>query len=104
MERGRGVKVPKKRLSFGEGCETRDNSARWNELALTPNNARDAELPFAPSEERLRVGDWAVEPELNQLSAAGKTVKLEPKAMAALIYLANRPSSAARGKRAACIA
>src|ERR1700675_1010230 len=41
--------------------------------------------------DRLRVGDWTVEPALNQISAAGKTVKLEPKAMAALIYLANRP-------------
>jgi DNA-binding winged helix-turn-helix (wHTH) protein/TolB-like protein/Tfp pilus assembly protein PilF len=40
---------------------------------------------------RLRVGDWTVEPALNQLSAAGKTVKLEPKAMAALVHLANRP-------------
>ena len=49
------------------------------------------ESPSAPSEERLQVGDWMVEPALNQLSAAGKTVKLEPKAMAVLIYLANRP-------------
>src|ERR1700693_3730445 len=49
------------------------------------------ESPSAPSEERLQVGNWMVEPALNQLSAAGKTVKLEPKAMAVLIYLANRP-------------
>ena len=39
----------------------------------------------------LQVGDWTVEPALNQLSAAGKTVKLEPKAMAVLVYLADRP-------------
>jgi DNA-binding winged helix-turn-helix (wHTH) protein/TolB-like protein/Tfp pilus assembly protein PilF len=39
----------------------------------------------------LRVGDWTVEPALNQLSAAGKTVKLEPKTMAVLAYLARRP-------------
>jgi TolB-like protein/DNA-binding winged helix-turn-helix (wHTH) protein/Tfp pilus assembly protein PilF len=45
----------------------------------------------APGKERLQVGDWAVEPALNRLSAAGKTVKLEPKAMAVLVYLANRP-------------
>lgn len=45
----------------------------------------------APGMERLRVGDWTVEPALNQLSAAGKTVKLEPKAMAVLVYLADRP-------------
>src|SRR6266487_6946414 len=49
------------------------------------------EPPPALNRERLRVGDWTVETALNQLSAAGKTVKLEPKAMATLIYLANRP-------------
>jgi DNA-binding winged helix-turn-helix (wHTH) protein/TolB-like protein len=40
---------------------------------------------------RLRVGDWIVEPDLNQLSAPGKAVKIEPKAMAVLLHLANRP-------------
>ena len=49
------------------------------------------EPPPALSMERLQVGDWVVEPALNQLSAAGKTVKLEPKAMAVLVYLANLP-------------
>ena len=49
------------------------------------------EPPPAPGTERLQVGDWTVEPALNQLSAAGKTVKLEPKAMAVLVYLADRP-------------
>jgi DNA-binding winged helix-turn-helix (wHTH) protein/TolB-like protein len=43
------------------------------------------------SKETLLVGEWAVEPALNQLSAAGKTLKLEPKAMAVLVYLASRP-------------
>jgi DNA-binding winged helix-turn-helix (wHTH) protein/TolB-like protein/Tfp pilus assembly protein PilF len=41
-------------------------------------------------DERLQVGDWLVEPALNQLSAAGTTVKLEPKTMALLCYLAER--------------
>ncbi|MGB8436300.1 MAG: winged helix-turn-helix domain-containing protein [Burkholderiales bacterium] len=41
--------------------------------------------------ERVRVGEWVVEPALNQLSAAGKTVKLEPKAMSVLVHLAGRP-------------
>ena len=41
---------------------------------------------------RLQIGDWAVEPALNQLSAAGRAVKLEPKAMAVLVYLADRPA------------
>ena len=49
------------------------------------------ESPPAPGKDRLQVGDWTVEPALNQLSAAGKTVKLEPKAMAVLVYLADRP-------------
>jgi len=49
------------------------------------------ESPLAPGTEKLQVGDWTVEPALNQLSAAGKTVKLEPKAMAVLVYLADRP-------------
>jgi len=39
----------------------------------------------------LRVGDWTVDAALNRLSAPGKTVKLEPKAMAVLVYLAQRP-------------
>lgn len=41
--------------------------------------------------ERLQVGGWTVEPALNQLSAEGKSVKIEPKAMAVLLYLADRP-------------
>jgi DNA-binding winged helix-turn-helix (wHTH) protein/TolB-like protein/Tfp pilus assembly protein PilF len=41
--------------------------------------------------QRLQVGDWTVDAALNQLSAAGKSVKLEPKAMAVLVYLAQRP-------------
>ena len=49
------------------------------------------ELSTAPGKERLRVGGWTVEPALNQLSAEGKTVKIEPKAMAVLLYLAERP-------------
>jgi DNA-binding winged helix-turn-helix (wHTH) protein/TolB-like protein/Tfp pilus assembly protein PilF len=39
----------------------------------------------------LRVGSWTVEPALNRLSCAGKTVKLEPKTMALLRYLVERP-------------
>ena len=42
------------------------------------------------SGERLKIGEWVVEPALNQLSAAGQTTKLEPKAMALLCYLAER--------------
>src|SRR5689334_15072868 len=49
------------------------------------------DTPVVPSQGRLRVGDWIVESDLNQLSAPGKTVKIEPKAMAVLLHLANRP-------------
>ena len=49
-----------------------------------------AEQSTKRGNERLQVGEWLVEPELNQLSAAGKTTKLEPKAMALLCYLAER--------------
>jgi TolB-like protein/DNA-binding winged helix-turn-helix (wHTH) protein/Flp pilus assembly protein TadD len=49
------------------------------------------DTPVVPTQGRLRVGDWIVEPDLNQLSAPGKAVKIEPKAMAVLLHLANRP-------------
>ncbi|OGA25009.1 MAG: hypothetical protein A3I02_00995 [Betaproteobacteria bacterium RIFCSPLOWO2_02_FULL_67_26] len=49
------------------------------------------ETPAAQATERLRVGGWTVEPALNQLVAEGKTVKIEPKATAVLLYLAHRP-------------
>jgi len=38
----------------------------------------------------LKVGDWTVAPDLNQLSAQGEIVKVEPKAMAVLLCLANQ--------------
>src|SRR5437764_5013268 len=49
------------------------------------------DAPVVPTQDRLRVGDWIVEPDLNQLSAPGKAVKVEPKAMAVLLHLARRP-------------
>src|SRR5438445_648405 len=33
-------KVPKKRLSFGEGCEPPHNSARWHQATLRPSHDR----------------------------------------------------------------
>lgn len=42
----------------------------------------------------FRVGDWTVEPALNQLCAGGRTAKIEPKAMAVLCHLAERPGEA----------
>ena len=49
------------------------------------------ESAHAPRDERVQVGDWMVEAALNQLSSAGKTVKLEPKVMSVLMHLADRP-------------
>src|SRR3989454_9093528 len=49
------------------------------------------DAPVVPADNRLRVGDWTVEPDLNQLSTQGRAVKVEPKAMAVLLHLADRP-------------
>lgn len=43
----------------------------------------------------LRVGEWRVVPELNQISRGRQVVQIEPKAMAVLVYLASRPSKVA---------
>ena len=42
----------------------------------------------------FRVGDWTVEPALIRLSQNGESVRLEPKVMAVLVYLAKRPGQA----------
>jgi len=49
------------------------------------------DAPAVPADNRFRVGDWTVEPDLNQLSTQGRAVQVEPKAMAVLLHLANRP-------------
>ncbi len=48
------------------------------------------EVPAAPGDQRLQVGDWTVEPALNQISSPAQTVRLEPKAMSVLMFLADR--------------
>src|SRR6059036_1964913 len=64
------------------------------------------DAPAVPADNRLRVGDWTVEPDLNQLSAQGRAVQVEPKAMAVLLHLADRPGgrpgSAAFARMARC--
>lgn len=47
------------------------------------NNVRRAHL--------LQIGDWRVDGDLNEIDRAGKVVHLEPKAMAVLLTLAERP-------------
>ena len=42
-----------------------------------------------PDESRvLRIGDWRVDPELDQLSREGRTIRVEPRTMQLLLYLA----------------
>ena len=47
------------------------------------------------AKDALRVGEWTIEPALNRLSAGERTVKIEPKAMEVLTYLAARPGEVA---------
>ena len=49
------------------------------------------DTPLVPADNKFRLGDWTVEPDLNQLSAQGRAVQVEPKAMAVLLHLADRP-------------
>ncbi len=39
----------------------------------------------------FRLGDWLVEPSLNKLSRSDQTVRLRPKLMDVLAFLASRP-------------
>jgi DNA-binding winged helix-turn-helix (wHTH) protein/TolB-like protein/cytochrome c-type biogenesis protein CcmH/NrfG len=43
-----------------------------------------------PSMAALQVGDWCVEPQLNQIERAGHRVRLEPKAIELLVFLVER--------------
>src|SRR5687768_2892782 len=48
------------------------------------------EQSASSSDRRRSIGDWVVEPALNQISIGERIVRLEPKAMALLCYLADR--------------
>src|SRR5215510_3831277 len=39
----------------------------------------------------LKVGEWHVDPELDELSRDGRTIKLEPRTMRLLLCLAEKP-------------
>jgi DNA-binding winged helix-turn-helix (wHTH) protein/TolB-like protein/Tfp pilus assembly protein PilF len=71
--------------------QTPYDSAHWKVTTLMRNTPTGTGFPPSPGAEKLQVGNWTVDPALNQLSAAGKTVKLEPKSMEVLVYLAERP-------------
>src|SRR5918999_3074824 len=40
---------------------------------------------------RFRVGSWTADPQLNEISRGDQSLKLEPKVMRVLVYLAERP-------------
>ena len=44
----------------------------------------------------FRVGEWRIEPALDEISRNGKTIKLEPRAMQVLVCLARRPGEVVR--------
>lgn len=48
------------------------------------------DVPVMQAQGNLKVGHWTVEPNLNQLSRSGQTVRLEPKVMSLLVHLADR--------------
>jgi hypothetical protein len=44
-----------------------------------------------PDESRvLRIGDWRVDPELDELSREGRTIRVEPRTMQLLLYRRTR--------------
>lgn len=53
-------------------------------------------------EEGILVGDWLVEPSLNQISSAGKCARLEPKAMQVLLCLAQQPGKVLSKEQLIC--
>lgn len=57
-------------------------------------NTRDESIDEARPA-ALRVGEWRVAPELNQISRVGECVRLEPKAIELLLFLARRGSEVA---------
>ena len=61
----------------------------------TQPNPPDAPARAAPARQQpataFRIGEWLVEPRLNRLSRTGEEVRLEPKVMTLLVYLAGRP-------------
>jgi len=58
-------------------------------------NTRDETIYDAPPS-ALQVGEWRVAPALNQISRAGECVRIEPKAIELLVYLAQRRGEVVR--------
>ena len=60
-------------------------------LALGYNSLWGREMPEQAQLSQFIVGDWTVTPSLDRLERNGKTVNIEPRAMAVLVYLAQHP-------------
>src|SRR5437588_1735821 len=58
--------------------------AKWVRM---PEHSVSADERAAP---RLRIGEWSVNPETNELSRGSEAVRIEPKAMDVLVLLADR--------------
>jgi DNA-binding response OmpR family regulator len=61
--------------------------------------AMGSESPDAEPTRRLRVGDWVVDPALNQLSRGSEVERLEPKAIEVLMGLARHAGQVVSGDK-----
>jgi len=68
-----------------------DLTAAENPSGDPGNGAPGAALTGAPG---FRIAEWTVEPALSRMTRDADTVRLEPKVMAVLVYLAERPGQA----------
>jgi DNA-binding winged helix-turn-helix (wHTH) protein/TolB-like protein/cytochrome c-type biogenesis protein CcmH/NrfG len=55
------------------------------------NGSSEVATPERVTRHRIRIGEWRVDGTLNELSRAGRTLRIEPKAMEVLMALADRP-------------
>ena len=58
---------------------------------MTDAAAAPGDAALASERQAVRIGDWQVAADLNQIARDGQVVRLEPKAMAVLLHLASRP-------------
>lgn len=68
-------------------------TAAWAPVGGIPTEKgipRETRNPLTPG---FRIDNWTVEPALNRMSRNGETVVFEPKVMAVLVYLAERPGT-----------
>jgi len=64
------------------------SSRRGHDILEIQSGLQSASVPGANT---IRIGDWIVIPSQNLLENAGRRIRLEPRAMEVLVYLAERP-------------